>query len=111
LRIEQAHTALVGNYPQSHWSKDVCFKLAQKYTRENRCADAITYFETYLEIASEEEDVCYALYDLGRCYKAMGNLDMAVAKYNQFLDQCSEHPYSTMARKRLARIQRLLKRQ
>jgi tetratricopeptide (TPR) repeat protein len=59
------------------------------YFRSAQWADAAHYFEVFVQIdngRAPNHVLINALYDLGKTYELMGNLDVAVEMYHVFIE-------------------------
>jgi len=84
--IEQAYKAVIEKYPDCSLVGHACLKLAQPNFAKGRWAEAATYFELFLEKAPEDPRRVNVLYDLGRAYEQMGELNLAAEVYRIFIE-------------------------
>ena len=84
-KIEQAYKAVVEKYPDSNSSPYAALKLGQLNFNRGQWADAAKYFELFMEKAPEGQRRGDVLYDLGRAYEKMGELDLAAEVYRTFI--------------------------
>ena len=88
-KIQQAYKSVIQNYPDSDSAPIAALNLATMYFRSAQWADAAHYFEVFVQIdngRAPNHVLINALYDLGKTYEQMGNLDMAVEMYNIFIE-------------------------
>lgn len=88
-KIGQAYKSVIENYPDSDSAPIAALNLATMYFRSAQWADAAHYFEVFVQIdngRAPNHVLINALYDLGKTYERMGNLDMAVEMYNIFIE-------------------------
>lgn len=60
--------------------------MAQSNFQKGQWSDAAMYFELFLEKSPDDPRRSYVLYDLGRAYEKMGELDMAAEVYRAFIE-------------------------
>jgi len=84
-KIEQAYEAVVEKYPDSGSVNNALLKLGWFNFKKGQWVDAAMYFELFMEKAPEDQRRTGVLYDLGRAYEEMGELDVAVQVYSAFI--------------------------
>lgn len=88
-KIEQAYKSVIQNYPDSDSTPVAALNLGRMYFKSAQWADAAHYFEVFVQIdngRAPNHVLINALYDLGKTYERMGNLDMAVEMYRIFIE-------------------------
>jgi len=88
-KIEQAYKSVIQNYPDSDSTPVAALNLGRMYFKSAQWADAAHYFEVFVQIdngRAPNHVLINALYDLGKTYERMGNLDMAVEMYHIFIE-------------------------
>ena len=87
-KIQQAYQAVIEKYPDSNDAPYAALKLGQMSFRASKWPDAAYYFELFLQKnRGQTPNLVYVntLYDLGRAYEQMGELDAAVQTYRSFI--------------------------
>jgi tetratricopeptide (TPR) repeat protein len=84
--IERAYKAVIEKYPACSLVGHSCLKLAKPSFQKGQWSDAAMYFEIFLEKSPDDPRLSYVLYDLGRAYEKMGELDMAAEVYRTFIE-------------------------
>jgi len=87
LRIEAAYTAVVENWPEKPLATGACMKLGRLYFAKEQWAEAIVYFEMYRQRRPEHYRF---LYMLGQAYEKIGDNELAIAVYEEFLTKARE---------------------
>ena len=85
-KIEEAYQAVVEKYPGSKSAKDACLKLGQMSFKIGQWVEAAVYFELFLEKAPDDPRAHRVMYDLGRAYEKMGQLELAAQVYKEFIN-------------------------
>ena len=85
-KIEQTYEAVIKKYPDSKSAPYAALKLGRLNFEKSQWVDAAMYFELFLEKAPEDQRRGGVLYDLGRAYEEMGELDVAVQVYSIFIE-------------------------
>jgi outer membrane protein assembly factor BamD (BamD/ComL family) len=62
-------------------------KLERKHFDSGQWADAARYFELFRRNFSDEPGAADVVYDLGKAYEQLGQVNLAVAVYEQFLSK------------------------
>jgi TolA-binding protein len=83
--IKQAYQTLIEKYPGCSLVGHACLKLARLSFSEKQPVEAAEYLELFLEKSPDDPRVPDVLYDLGRAYEQMGQLDLAVETYGKFI--------------------------
>ena len=87
LRIEAAYLAVVENWPEDCLADSACFRLGWLYFGKERWTDAIVYFEMYRQ---RKPDHYRFLYMLGRAYEKIGDNELAITIYEEYLAKARE---------------------
>ena len=87
-KIEQAYTAVVENYPESKSAPVAALKLGQINLARRQWPDVAYYLELF--VIKEDGEAPHflftgAMYDLGRAYEQLGELDRAIVVYGVFM--------------------------
>jgi TolA-binding protein len=88
-KIQQAYQAVIEKYPDSNDAPYAALKLGQMSFRTGKWSDAAYYFELFLQKnKGQTPNLVFinTLYDLGRDYEQMGELDAAVQTYRSFIE-------------------------
>jgi len=91
-KIEHAYKSVIENYPDSDSAPGAALNLGRMYFKSAQWADAAHYFELFVQIdngRSPNHVLINALYDLGKTYEQMGNLDMAVEMYRVVIESAA----------------------
>jgi len=88
-KIKQAYKAVIEKYPDSESAPYAALRLGKLYFNKNQWPDAAYYFDLFVQIdngRAPNHVLINVLYDLGKTYKEMGKLDMAVEMYRIFIE-------------------------
>ena len=87
LRIEAAYLAVVENWPASSLVTGASMKLGQFYFGKELWAETIVYFEIFRQRRPDHYGV---LYPLGQAYENIGDNELAIAIYEEYLAKAKE---------------------
>ena len=88
-KIQQAYQAVIEKYPDSNDAPSAALKLGQMSFSAGKWSDAAYYFELFLQKNKGQTPKLVfvnTLYDLGRAYEQIGQLDAAVQTYRSFIE-------------------------
>ena len=80
-KIEESYIAVIEKYPDSSVAAHAHLQLANMKSQANQWAEAAAYFESFLEKYPQDKRYTRVLYDLGRAYERMGELERAAEIY------------------------------
>jgi TolA-binding protein len=104
--MEAAYQAVIEKYPDCPSIGHACLKLAELYFSENDPADAAYYLELFLEKRPlGHPQVPKTLYDLGRAYEQMGEMEMAVEAYCEFIEADPNNPLVKTVKAKLEKLE------
>jgi len=86
-RIEAAYAAVVERFPEKALATGACMKLGRLYFSKEQWAEAIVYFEMYRQ---KRPDHYRFLYILGQAYEKIGDNELAIAIYEEYLAKAIE---------------------
>ena len=87
IRIEAAYLAVIEKYPEKPSGVRALMKLGRFYFERQRWTEAIVYFEMYQQ---KRPDHYGLLYMLGQAYEKMGDNELAIAIYEEYLAKARE---------------------
>ena len=96
LRIEAAYLAVVEKWPEKSLADSACYRLGQLYFDKEQWPEVIVYFEMY---RPKRPSHYRFLYMLGQAYEKMGDNELAIQVYEDFLTKARE------ADRRIERVQ------
>ena len=105
VNVEEAYKAVLENYPDYGLVKPSLLRLCRMNVERGRWVEAAMYHELYLQKFPEDERLSYILYTLGKCYKNMGEFNMAVVVYERFLKAAD--PDDSRMERVIARLEEL----
>ena len=89
-RIIAAYEAVVERFPEKLFATGACMKLGQLYFAKEQWAEAIVYLEMYFERRPEHYRT---LRILGEAYEKIGDKELAIAVYEQYLAIAGQEDY------------------
>lgn len=105
-QMELAYQKIIENYPACPVFGHACLGLANINFSRNRPVEAAFYLEMFLEKDFDDYQAPKALYDLGRAYEQMGELDAAAETYSQFIQADPNNPLVETAKAKLEKLAR-----
>jgi len=84
-KIEQAYEAVVEKYPDSKSAPYAALKLGQLNFNRGQWVEAALYFELFRQKSPDDPRLSRVLCNLGRAYEEMGQLDIAIEVYGEFI--------------------------
>jgi tetratricopeptide (TPR) repeat protein len=103
-KTEQAYQAVVERYPDSKSAPQAALKLGRMNLARRQWVSAAMYFELFREKQPEESG--RVVLDLGLAYEEMGEPDLAIQVYTQFIKTADpQDPRIKTSQARLERLQ------
>jgi tetratricopeptide (TPR) repeat protein len=104
-KMELAYQTLIEKYPDCPLVGHACLKLAELDFNRNNPAEAAYYLELFLETNTDDLRVPKVLYDLGRAYEQMGELDLAAETYGKFIKADPNNPLAETIKAKLEKLE------
>jgi TolA-binding protein len=104
-QMELAYQKIIENYPASPLFGHACLALANLDFSRNKPAEAASHLEMFLEKDFDDYRAPKALYDLGRAYELMGELDAAAETYSQFIQADPNNPLAETVKARREKLE------
>ncbi len=102
-KIEQAYKSVVEKYPDSKSAPYVALKLGRRSLGRAQWSEAAIYFEFFRQKYPEQRG--QVLLDLGLAYEKMGELDVALQVYAEFIETAD--PADPRLQSLIAKLERL----
>jgi TolA-binding protein len=86
-QIEQVYKAVIEKYSDTTAVRNASKKLGWLNFKRGQWVEAIQYWELCLQRSPEDYKPVHILYPLGRAYEEIGQFDLAIQVYNEFINR------------------------
>lgn len=94
----------IDSHPNEKWSPGAQFKLASWLFFTMRYKKSLTSYQILMSRYPNHHNVDEALFRTAECYENLNDIDIALAKYREFVYLYPNHPWATRANNKITEI-------